>query len=112
VSGRTFGQVIGAARRAAGLSQKELATRIRKEDGAPISPQYLNDLERDRRNPPAEGMLRQFAEVLALEPEYLCLVAGRFPDDLRRLAGAADSPQRITAAVQAFRRSLRGQSQG
>ena len=43
----SFGEVVATARKAKGLSQKELAALITKEDGEPISPQYLNDLERD-----------------------------------------------------------------
>ena len=49
---KTFGTIISEARRAAGLSQKELAAKVKKEDGQPISAQYLNDIEHDRRNPP------------------------------------------------------------
>jgi transcriptional regulator with XRE-family HTH domain len=47
----TFGRVISEARKNRELSQKELAMLVRKEDGNAISPQYLNDLERDRRSP-------------------------------------------------------------
>ncbi len=106
MSGSTFGQIVAGARKDARVSQKELASRILKEDGTPISPQYLNDLERDRRNPPAEPLLRQFAAQLGLDPEYLCFVAGQFPSDLRRMDGGAHSPERIAAAFRAFRRSL------
>jgi transcriptional regulator with XRE-family HTH domain len=102
----TFGQVLSAARRAAGLSQRELAARILKEDGEPISPQYLNDLERDRRNPPASHFLKQFAEVLNLPEEYLDFVAGQLPEDLRNSGSYA--PDQVQAAFRAFRRSLRG----
>lgn len=100
----TFGQVIAGARKGAGLSQKDLAGRIVKEDGTPISPQYLNDLERDRRNPPAEHLLRQFAEHLRLAPEYLYFIAGQLPEDLRQ---GAYGPERVEAAFRAFRRTLR-----
>src|SRR5215831_21385600 len=105
--GDSFGQVLSAARRAAGLSQRELAARILKEDGEPISPQYLNDLERDRRNPPAPHFLKQFAEVLDLPEEYLDFVAGQLPEDLRNLEHGY-APDQVQAAFQAFRRSLRG----
>jgi ribosome-binding protein aMBF1 (putative translation factor) len=44
----TFGQTIADARKRAGLSQKGLAARIKKDDGQSISAQYLHDLERDR----------------------------------------------------------------
>jgi transcriptional regulator with XRE-family HTH domain len=99
----TFGQVISQARKRAGLSQKEVAARVKKEDGSPISPQYLNDLEHDRRHPPSEALLRQLAVVLDLPFDYLCFVAGQLPPDLR---GAAGSPERVQVAFRAFRRSL------
>jgi transcriptional regulator with XRE-family HTH domain len=101
----TFGQTLAQARRQAGLSQRELAARVRKEDGEPISPQYLNDLERDRRNPPAKHLLGQFAGLLDLPPDYLDFLAGQLPQDLRDGNYAADEVQ---AAFHAFRRSLRG----
>jgi transcriptional regulator with XRE-family HTH domain len=101
----SFGQTIGDARRRAGLSQRELAARVRKEDGEPISPQYLNDLERDRRNPPGRHLLRQFAAALDLPEDYLDFLAGQLPEDLR---GGSYAPDQVQAAFRAFRRSLRG----
>ena len=53
----TFGQAISEACKDKGTSQRELVLKIVKEDGAPISPQYLNDIERDRRNPPGDHLL-------------------------------------------------------
>ncbi len=48
----TFGLAIAKARKAKGLSQKELAALVVKdEEGGAISPQYLNDIEHDRRSP-------------------------------------------------------------
>jgi transcriptional regulator with XRE-family HTH domain len=101
----TFGWVLGDARRQAGLSQRELAARIVKEDGEPISPQYLNDLERDRRNPPSRHLLKQFATVLTLPEEYLDFVAGQLPEDLR---SGSYAPDQVQAAFRAFRRTLKG----
>src|SRR5258708_33049904 len=79
----TFGSVLGAARRRLGLSQRELAARIFKEDVERISPQYLKDLERDRRNPTARHFLKQFAATLERPEEHLDFVAGPLPEDLR-----------------------------
>ncbi len=101
----TFGQVVLQARRRAGLSQKELAARLLKDDGTPISPQYLNDLEHDRRNPPSEHLLEQFAAVLDLPRDYLYFVAGQIPQDLR---AGAHRPEQVAIAFRAFRRSLEG----
>lgn len=100
----SFGSVITEARRRQSLSQKELASRIKKEDGSPISPQYLNDLERDRRNPPNDHLLDQLAAQLDLAREYLFYVAGTYPDDLK--PAGTESPERVAAAFRAFRRAL------
>jgi transcriptional regulator with XRE-family HTH domain len=99
------GAIISAARKRAGLSQKDLAARILKEDGIPISPPYLNDIERDRRNPPSPYLLKQFAAILNLSYEYLLFAADEFPDDLRG-SGTSYPPERVEAAFAAFRRVL------
>ena len=51
---QTFGQYIAWARERAGLTLREMAALIIKEDGTPMSNQYLSDIENDRRNPPAD----------------------------------------------------------
>jgi transcriptional regulator with XRE-family HTH domain len=99
----SFGRTLADARRQAGLSQRELAARILKDDGEPISPQYLNDLERDRRNPPSPTLLKQFAAALNLPTDYLDFLAGQLPDDLR---SGNYAPEEVAAAFHAFRRSL------
>lgn len=104
----TFGQVIADARKQAGLSQRDLAARVLKEDGTAISPQYLNDLERDRRNPPGPSFVRQFASVLDLDYDYLSFVAGEWPEDLR---DGSHQPEQVKAAFHAFRRTLEGRGQ-
>ncbi len=100
----TFAKMIADARKQKGLSQKELTARIVKEDGTPISPQYLNDLEHGRRNPPGPPMLRQFADALGLDYDVLFFAAGQYPEDVR---GEPHPPERVQAAFQAFRRELR-----
>jgi transcriptional regulator with XRE-family HTH domain len=101
----SFGTTIALRRKALGLSQKELASRIYKEDDGPISPQYLNDLERDRRNPPSQHLLREFARELELPGDYLAALAGELPDDIREALPV--NPERVEAAFQAFRRHLK-----
>jgi len=99
----TFGTQIAEARKALGLSQKDLAAKITKEDGQPISPQYLNDIEHDRRNPPSEEMTKQFAKRLRLEQEVLFYLAGKLTEDMKN---ASVEPEKIVAAYQAFRKAL------
>ena len=100
----TFGQAIAQARQRVGLSQKDLATRVRKEDGKPISPQYLNDIEHDRRGAPSDHLIRQFARLLAIKVEYLYYLAGELPADIK---GQEVDEATVVAAYEAFRRKLK-----
>lgn len=100
----TFGRAIGKARKAKALSQKDLAGRILKEeDGAAISPQYLNDIEHDRRSPTSDHLIRQFAVALDLSEDMLFFLAGKIPDDVRR--GVAD-PAKAGKAFMNFRKTI------
>lgn len=103
---KTFGAVISGARKSLGLSQKDVAARIRKEDGSPISPQYFNDIERDRRNAPSEHLILELAKVLKLKPDYLFALAQAWPKDLVESMGKA-SPAEVERAFTAFRRTLK-----
>lgn len=103
---KTFGQIIATARKALGISQKDLAAKILKEDGDAISPQYLNDIEHDRRDPPSEFFIEQFAKQLKLSKEHLIAAAGMWPTDIRdKLAGA--NPKTVEQAFTAFRKVLK-----
>ena len=104
VSRMPLGETISTARKKLGLSQKELAERLIKDDGGAISAQYLNDIEHDRRQPSSESMLRQLADVLEVPIEVLLYQVGHLPADVR---GQDASPERIQEAYSAFRRSLR-----
>ena len=100
----TFGQAISKARKALGLSQKELAARVMKEeDTGAISPQYLNDIERDRRSPTSDHLIRQFASVLQMDEAILFVLAGKIPEDIRL---QAKDPAKIVEAFTNFRRTI------
>jgi len=102
---KTFGMMISEARRAIGMSQRELASKVKKEDGQAISAQYLNDVERDRRNPPSEFLIEQIARLLNLSKDILCLAAGTIPNDLKNLA--TNQPEKVDAAFKAFRKAVK-----
>ena len=103
--GVTFGQAISKARKGLGLSQKELAARVMKEEGGgSISPQYLNDIEHDRRSPSSGHLIRQFSGILNIPEDYLFALAGRLPDDVR--LDAAD-PEKVVKAFASLRRALK-----
>lgn len=101
----SFGTIIAEQRKRLGMSQKQLAEQIKKEDGESISPQYLNDIERDRRNPPSEYLIGQFAKQLKLSKDYLLLAAGTLPQEVKQKLSDS-SPETVERALQAFRRQL------
>jgi transcriptional regulator with XRE-family HTH domain len=83
-SRKTFGQYVAWARRKAGLNLRDMAALIKKEDGTPISNQYLSDIENDKRNPPSDHLIEQIAKILGeyveeVTPEVLYLKARRVP---------------------------------
>jgi transcriptional regulator with XRE-family HTH domain len=96
----TFGQVISRARKDKGWALKDLAARVLREDGEAISPQYLNDIEHDRRSPSSDRMVQQFAEALDIDSDWLYYLAGRFPEDVRM---KKLSPNEVAHAMLAFR---------
>jgi transcriptional regulator with XRE-family HTH domain len=100
---QTFGQAVAHARKAQGLSQKDLAGRIHKEDGQAITPQYLNDIEHDRRSPSSDHMVKEFAAVLGQSPDYLSWLVGKLPADIRESKAA---PEKVDQAFVAFRQVL------
>ncbi len=101
----TFGEAIAEARKSKQLSQKQLASSILKEDGTAISPQYLNDIERDRRNPPGEYLISQFARILEVPEEYFYFLAHEIPPKYREMAPV--NPAQVREAFEAFARSYR-----
>lgn len=100
----TFGEVLAEARKRAQLSQKELAAKIKKENGKPISPQYLNDIEHGRRNPPGTEILNQVAKVLRMDPEILYYQAGELAPNA---TGLAADDKAVVRAYKAFRTELK-----
>lgn len=98
---QTFGEAISEARKKLGWSQKELASKILREDEDAISPQYLNDIEHNRRNPSSDHMVQQFTDVLKIDADWLYYLAGKFPADVRQ---KKMSQQEVSQAMVAFRR--------
>jgi transcriptional regulator with XRE-family HTH domain len=100
----SFGEVIAAERKREKWSLRELAEKVINEDGAPVSPQYLNDIEHGRRIP-ADFVIEQLAKALHVPKDVLFHLAGRLAPDIpsSKLASRAT----IERAYQAFRKSLK-----
>lgn len=107
MSTETLGSVISQARKTLGLSQKELAQRVIVEDDGKskaISPQYLNDIEHNRRSPSSTQLVEQFSKILHLDADYLFFLADRWPDSLRE---SIRSREQFADMMTAFRKSTR-----
>lgn len=76
----TFGETIREARKAHGLTQRQLAKRLE------IDFTYLSKLENDRGDPPGDDTIRRLATELGLDAEGLLASAGKIPPELRELA--------------------------
>jgi transcriptional regulator with XRE-family HTH domain len=100
---RTFGEVIAQARNKANLTQRQLAARIKTEEGKPISGPYLNDIEHNLRHPPRGYLLEQFAKELDLDVDLLYFLAKQLPVDLDP---SRVSEEQAVAAYRAFRLGL------
>jgi transcriptional regulator with XRE-family HTH domain len=108
--GASFGSLISTARKRRKLSQRQLAALIMKEnDREPISAQYLNDIEHDRRNPPSEYIIAQLARELGLSKDRLCLIAGTLPAEDHEIISSAQ-PEVVESAWTLFRRNIRRKS--
>jgi transcriptional regulator with XRE-family HTH domain len=70
-----LGEVVKQARHARRLTLRRLADQVTKEDGMPISPQDLFDIEVHHRVP-APHVLRELARVLELDYDTLLALAG------------------------------------
>jgi transcriptional regulator with XRE-family HTH domain len=103
----SFGRAIASARKTKDMNQRELAAKIVKEDGEPITPQYLNDIEHDRRSPSSDHIIRQFAKVLDIKVDALYGISGVLPEQDRKLVKKS-TPSDVNQAFVAFRKKLKG----
>jgi len=71
-----LGTYIKTFRRKQKTYQKDLALRIM------ITPQYLNDLENNRREP-SDSVLQKLSDALGFDLDFGYLLIGKLPPDLR-----------------------------
>ena len=94
-----FGAFIRREREAKEIGLREMAKMIG------VSPTYLSKVERDEFPPPAEGRVKNIANVLNLDPDELLARAGKVASDLtemikrqpREAASFLRSTSRLTA---------------
>jgi transcriptional regulator with XRE-family HTH domain len=90
------------SRKKAGITHRELAAKLKREDGRSVDPPYLNAVEHDHRYPPEDCLIEQMAKIVGVSPDVLYFHANRQPPDVKT---GADQ-ERLEAAYRAFRRAL------
>ena len=90
----SFGAPLRRYRRAADMSQRELAERI----GIDFS--YLSKLENDRISPPAADTIVAICRVLKVDPEVLLALTGKIPSDVQQTVGTSIGAQEFLREAQ------------
>jgi len=80
----SFGEELKRLRLEKDLSLRQLADKIIKEDGNPISRSYLNDIENNNRIPSAE-IVEKLAKALDYDPEKLLSLAQKISPDAEKI---------------------------
>lgn len=88
----SFGTVLRRLRRAARLSQEQLASRV----GVDFT--YISKLENDRARPPAEETVRRMCTVLACDPDDLIVASKKIPSDLGRVVSSKSALEFLRSA--------------
>jgi transcriptional regulator with XRE-family HTH domain len=99
-----LGEAINQARRVRKMTLRQLAEQVTKDDGTPISPQYLNDIELHHRVP-TPYVLCEFARVLELDADTLLAIAGAADVVVREYV--ASHPEQTEAVIRLFRAAQR-----
>ncbi len=90
----SFGTMLRELRRAAGLTQRQLAERL----GVDFS--YISKLENDRLPPPAADTIVSIARELGVPPEQLLARTGKIPSDVRKGVSTSQTGQEFLREAQ------------
>ena len=97
---KSFGELIARRRRELGLTQVDLAARIKGRSGETVSQQRITDIEHNRFGVPRRPILKQLARALKLDIDVLYLWGRVIPSDIRAEGLPEDA---IKKAWRAFR---------
>ncbi|NVL89786.1 MAG: helix-turn-helix transcriptional regulator [Desulfobacterales bacterium] len=90
----SFGNALRECRRAAKLSQRELANRI----GLDFS--YISKIENGRLPPPSADTIVEICRVLEIEPEELLALTGKIPSKVREIVSSSKTAQEFLSEAQ------------
>lgn len=84
---QTFGSALRAARRAAGVTQRDLAER------ADLDFTYISKLENDRIPPPAADTVVLLCNILGIPAEELLALTRKLPSEVQHLLSSSPAAQ-------------------
>lgn len=99
--GMTFGETLRELRRAAGVSQREVA----REAGVDFS--YISKLENNRIPPPAADTIVKFCQVLKTSPERLLALSGKIPEKVQQNVSTSEAAQEFLQQAEILKLSDR-----
>lgn len=94
---RTFGQALRELRRQGGVSQRELAQRIR------VDFSYISKLENDRLPAPAADTVVAICNALGIPQEELLALIGKIPSVVEKAVAISPQAQGFLRAAQLMR---------
>ena len=97
--GVSYGQALRAGRRAAGLTQRDLAGR------AGLDFTYISKLENDRIPPPATDTVVLLARVLGMSTDVALALAGKLPTEVEQQVSGSAAAQEFLREAGALRLS-------
>jgi transcriptional regulator with XRE-family HTH domain len=90
----TFGEALRERRRAAGLSQRDLAERTRLDFS------YISKIENGRLPPPAADTIVLICNALEIPPEELLALTGKIPSAVQQTVSTNRTAQEFLREVQ------------
>ena len=88
-----FGARLRELRKQAGLSQRELADKVK------INFTYLSKIESGVMPPPSEKVILRLAEVLNIDKDELMTLAGKIPSDIVQILKNREALQFLRSAA-------------
>lgn len=90
----SFGIALRECRRAAGLSQRELA------DQAGLDFSYISKIENGRMPPPAADTVVGICRVLGVRAEELLALTGKIPSEVQQAVSSSSAAQKFLLEAQ------------
>ena len=94
---KSFGQILQELRRAAGISQRELAAEVS------VDFSYISKVENDRLPPPSADTIVKICEVLKVAPDDMLAQAGKMTSEVKEMLGTNPAAQQFIRQAQEMR---------